>query len=88
MTLQPRPPQYIAELLVLVAVSCFILVLVQLAKNRRDIAIWEVNRFASLNAMGTELASEHSRDRLLRLIAGTACEAHRCLDPRPLRCGP
>ncbi|MGO8946136.1 MAG: ATP-binding protein [Ktedonobacterales bacterium] len=74
LTLKPRASQDIAELLVLIAVSGFILALVQLAKNRRAAAEWEAARFASLNAVGTALASEHNRDQLLHLIARTACE--------------
>ncbi len=70
----PRASEDIAELVVLIAVSGFILALVQLAKNRRDAAEWEAARFASLNAVGIALASERNRDNLLHLIAQTACD--------------
>jgi signal transduction histidine kinase len=73
-TLQPRDPQDIAELLVLLAVSGYILALVQLAKRRRDAALREAERIKALNAVGIALAGEHDRDHLLQLIARTACE--------------
>jgi two-component system, OmpR family, phosphate regulon sensor histidine kinase PhoR len=74
LTLQPRAPQDIAELLVLVAVSGYILALVYLAKRSRDTALREAVRIKALNAVGIALASEHDRDPLLQLIAHTACE--------------
>jgi two-component system, OmpR family, phosphate regulon sensor histidine kinase PhoR len=74
LTLRPRAPQDIAELLVLLAVSGYILALVQLAKRSRDAALREAARFAALNAVGIALAREHDRDHLLALIARTACE--------------
>lgn len=62
------------ELLVLAAISVYVLLLVQLARNRRDAAEREVVRFAALNAVGTALAGELHEDQLLHLIARTACE--------------
>ena len=74
--LQPKPlaPPMIAQLLVLIFVSVFILALVQLARNCRDAAEQEAGRFAALNSVGTALASEHERGQLLEGIAHTACD--------------
>ena len=72
--LKPLAPQMIAQLLVLILVSVFILALVELARNRRDAAEKEAGRFAALNSVGTALASEHDRGELLELIAHTACD--------------
>jgi signal transduction histidine kinase len=74
LSLQPRAAQDIAELLVLLAVSGYILALVQLAKRSRDAALRDAARITALNAVGIALASEHDRDPLLQLIARTACE--------------
>lgn len=62
------------DLLVLSAISVYILFLVQLARNRRDAAEREVMRFAALNTVGVALAGELHEDQLLQLIARTACE--------------
>jgi hypothetical protein len=48
----PPAPQMLAQFLVLLAVSVFILALVQLARNRREAAEREAERFAALNWVG------------------------------------
>lgn len=62
------------QLLVLAAISVYVLLLVQLARNRRYAAEREVTRFAALNAVGTALSGELREADLLKLIARTACE--------------
>ncbi len=62
----------VAQTITLAAVSLFILALVGLAANRRDLAEREAGRFAALNSIGAALASELDEGRLLNLIAVTA----------------
>lgn len=64
----------VEQLLTLAAVTIFILVLAQLARNRRVVAEHEAGRFAALNAVGRALTSELDEDRLLDVIARTARE--------------
>ncbi len=64
--------QSVAQLLVLAAVSGFMLAIVQLARERRSIAEHEAERIALLNRVGAALSSELDETRLLRLIAETA----------------
>ncbi|GEM_PF-490679 len=71
---KPLTPTLVAQLLILAAASVFILLLVQLARNRRDATVREANRFAALNAVGTALSGELNEEQLLRLIARTACD--------------
>ena len=63
-----------AQLLVLAAISVYVLLLVQLARNRRYAAEREVARFAALNTVGTALSGELHESQLLHLIARTACD--------------
>lgn len=70
--IKPLTPGATEQLITLALVDAFILVLVQLARTRRDLAEREAQRFAALNAVGTALASELDEQRLLRLIAQTA----------------
>jgi signal transduction histidine kinase/GAF domain-containing protein len=65
-------PQDAVQLLTLTAVTGFVLALVQLARERRVAAEHEARRFAALNDVGTALASELDKERLLHLIAETA----------------
>jgi len=65
--------QSAAELVVLIAVTGFILLLVQLARYRHASAERAVERLALLNQVGTALVSELEEERLLHLIAQTAC---------------
>ncbi|MGE5335427.1 MAG: ATP-binding protein [Nitrososphaerota archaeon] len=62
------------QLLVLAGISMYVLMLVQLARNRRYAAEREVGRFAALNAVGTALSGEMHEAQLLDLIARTACD--------------
>ncbi len=62
------------QLLVLAAISVYVMLLVQLARNRRNAAEREVGRFAALNTVGTALSGELHEAQLLRLIAQTACD--------------
>lgn len=52
----------------------FMLAIVQLASRRRSMAEREAARFASLTSVGLALAGELNEERLLRLIAKTACD--------------
>lgn len=63
-----------AQALVLAAISVYVLLLVQLARNRRNAAEREVARFAALNTVGTALSGELHEGQLLTLIARTACD--------------
>lgn len=64
----------VVQLLVLAGISMYVLMLVQLARNRRYAAEREVGRFAALNAVGTALSGEMQEAQLLNLIARTACD--------------
>jgi two-component system phosphate regulon sensor histidine kinase PhoR len=66
-------PQGAAELVELVAVTGFVLLLTQLARYRHASAQRAVERLALLNQIGTALVSELEEERLLHLIAQTAC---------------
>jgi two-component system, OmpR family, phosphate regulon sensor histidine kinase PhoR len=66
--------QEIVDMLVLAAISVYVLLLVQLARSRRDAAERETSRFAALNTVGTALAGELHESQLLDLIARTACD--------------
>jgi two-component system phosphate regulon sensor histidine kinase PhoR len=63
-----------AQLLLLAAISVYVLLLVMLARNRRFAAEREVTRFAALNTVGTALSGELHESQLLQLIARTACD--------------
>ena len=65
--------QSVAELVVLAAVTGFVLLLVQLARYRHASAERAVERLALLNQVGMALVSELEEERLLHLIAQTAC---------------
>src|SRR4051812_17715504 len=65
--------QNAAELILLAAVTGFVLLLVQLARYRHASAQRAVERLALLNQVGTALVSELEEERLLHLIAQTAC---------------
>jgi len=67
-------PHSAAQLLLLAAVSVYVLLLVMLARNRRFAAEREVTRFAALNTVGTALSGELHESELLQLIARTACD--------------
>lgn len=71
---KPLNSHTLVQLLVLAAISVYVLLLVQLARNRRNAAEREVGRFAALNAVGTALSGELHEAQLLRLIAQTACD--------------
>lgn len=64
----------VVQLLVLAAISVYVLLLVMLARNRRYAAEREVARFAALNKVGTALSGELHESQLLQLIARTACD--------------
>jgi two-component system phosphate regulon sensor histidine kinase PhoR len=66
-------PQGAAELVALAAVTGFVLLLTQLARHRHASAQRAVERLALLNQVGTALVSELEEERLLHLIAQTAC---------------
>ncbi len=67
-------PHSAAQLLLLAAISVYVLLLVMLARNRRFAAEREVARFAALNTVGTALSGELHESQLLQLIAQTACD--------------
>ncbi|HEY7342702.1 MAG TPA: ATP-binding protein [Ktedonobacterales bacterium] len=67
-------PHSAAQLLLLAAISVYVLLLVMLARNRRFAAEREVTRFAALNTVGTALSGELHESQLLQLIAQTACD--------------
>jgi signal transduction histidine kinase/GAF domain-containing protein len=73
LALKPLNSHTFVQLLLLAAISVYVLLLVQLARNRRFAAEREVERFAALNAVGTALSGELHETQLLRLIAQTAC---------------
>jgi signal transduction histidine kinase len=64
--------QDLAQLIVLTAVTGFVLAIVQLARSRRILAEREAGRFAALNRVGTALSGELDESRLLHAIAQTA----------------
>lgn len=72
--LKPFTEVSAAQLITLAAATGFVLAIVQLARQRRALAEQEVHRLAALNKIGTALASELNEERLLRLIAETACD--------------
>jgi two-component system phosphate regulon sensor histidine kinase PhoR len=69
---KPLRPQGIEQLVLLAAVTSFMLALVQLARYRRAHAEQAAERFAALNRVGTAVMSELEEMRLLHLIAETA----------------
>lgn len=73
LALKPLNSHTFVQLLLLASISVYVLLLVQLARNRRFAAEREVERFAALNAVGTALSGELHETQLLRLIAQTAC---------------
>jgi two-component system phosphate regulon sensor histidine kinase PhoR len=86
--LKPLTAQGVAELLTLAGVTIFVLVLVQLARERRAAAEREAQRSSALNRVGTALASELDEARLLQLIAQIArdlsCAEFAAFTLRPL----
>ncbi len=66
-------PQGVTELVELAAVTGFVLVLTQLARYRHASAQCAAERLTLLNQVGTALVSELEEERLLHLIAQTAC---------------
>jgi signal transduction histidine kinase len=62
----------IEQLVALVGVTAFMLLLVQLASSRRQMAEREAGRFAALSSIGVAMAGERDEARLLHLIAQTA----------------
>ncbi len=73
-SLKALDPHSAAQLLLLAAISVYVLLLVMLARNRRFAAEREVTRFAALNTVGTALSGELHESQLLQLIARTACD--------------
>ncbi len=65
--------QGVTELVELAAVTGFVLVLTQLARYRHASAQCAAERLTLLNQVGTALVSELEEERLLHLIAQTAC---------------
>ncbi|HEX8731789.1 MAG TPA: ATP-binding protein [Ktedonobacterales bacterium] len=72
--MKPLNTTSFAQLVTNGAVIAFTLAVVQLAVSRRELAEREASRFASLNSVGLALAGELNEERLLRLIAQTACD--------------
>lgn len=72
--LKPLNTTSFAQIVTNFAVIAFTLAVVQLAVTRRAMAEREATRFASLNSVGLALAGELNEERLLRLIARTACD--------------
>jgi two-component system phosphate regulon sensor histidine kinase PhoR len=72
--LKPLAPDLTIALVTDAASIAFVLAVVQLAANRRALAEREAARFAALNSVGLALAGELNEERLLRLIARTACD--------------
>jgi len=70
--LKPLTSQSVVELLTLAAVTGFVLVLVQLARERSAAAEREAQRSSALNRVGAALTSELDEARLLQLVAQTA----------------
>src|SRR5436305_4775802 len=64
--------QSVVELLTLAGVTGFVLVLVQLARERRAAAEREAERLSALNRVGAALTRELDEARLLHLVAQTA----------------
>jgi signal transduction histidine kinase len=62
------------ELGALGAISVYVLLLVQLARSRREAAERELARVVALNTVGAALTSELREERLLQMIASTACK--------------
>ena len=73
-SIKPLTTTIVAQLLTDAAVIAFVLAVVQLAASRRALAEHEATRFASLASVGVALAGELNEDRLLHLIARTACD--------------
>ena len=67
-------PSVTAQLTTDAAVIAFVMAIVQLAASRRAMAEREATRFAALTSVGLALAGELNEERLLRLIARTACD--------------
>ena len=74
MSIKPLSTTVVAQLLTDAAVIAFVLAVVQLAASRRAMAEREATRFASLASVGVALAGELNEERLLHLIARTACD--------------
>lgn len=72
--LKPLDSTSFAQLFTDAASIAFILAVVQLAASRRAMVEREASRFASLASVGLALAGELNEERLLRLIASTACD--------------
>ena len=72
--LKPLAPDLTTALVTDAASIVFVLAVVQLAANRRALAEREAARFAALTSVGLALAGELNEERLLRLIARTACD--------------
>ncbi len=72
--LKPLAPDLTTALVTDAASIAFVLAIVQLAANRRALAEREAARFAALTSVGLALAGELNEERLLRLIARTACD--------------
>lgn len=72
-TIKIPSPSGVEELVVLAGVTWFVLMIVQLAYRRRTSAERSARQLRSLNRVGTALAGELDEDRLLHLIAETAC---------------
>ncbi|HZC07222.1 MAG TPA: ATP-binding protein [Ktedonobacterales bacterium] len=73
-TFKPLTNAISTTLLIDAASITFVMAVVQLAAGRRAIAEREAARFASLTSVGLALAGELNEERLLRLIAQTACD--------------
>lgn len=73
-TFKPLTPAIMTLLVTDAASIAFVLAIVQLAAQRRSMAEREAARFASLTSVGLALAGELNEERLLRLIAQTACD--------------
>lgn len=71
---KPLTSTSLAQLFTDAASIAFILAIVQLAASRRAMVEREASRFASLASVGLALAGELNEERLLRLIASTACD--------------
>lgn len=69
-----RQAPLILELLAVSAISVYVLALTQLARNRREAAERELARVTALNKVGAALISELREERLLQMIARTACD--------------
>jgi K+-sensing histidine kinase KdpD len=72
LTLKSLAPQATVQLVTLVAVTGFVLALVQLARHGRTTALREAARLSALNRVGRALTGELEETRLLHLIADIA----------------